>query len=67
MSAKFARLAYIFIQIAQKPVICTHSKLWVAVAKHNLKWVQNKNAIIQRFRGLRCLILSAMLVSWWGL
>ena len=29
-------------QIKQKIVICTHLKVWVAVARHNFKWVNNR-------------------------
>ena len=35
----------IWSQIKQIWVIFTHLKLWVAVASHNVKWVENLNLI----------------------
>ena len=42
MSNKFARLWYFIIELVQMWVIFKHLKLWVAVARHNLKWVKIK-------------------------
>ena len=41
MGIEFARLVYRLIQIVQLLEIVTHLKLWVAVARHNFKWIKN--------------------------
>ena len=40
MSIKLAKLGYVSIQIVHIYDIFTNLKLWVAVARHNFKWVK---------------------------
>ena len=42
MCIEFLNFAYILIQIVHIHVIVTHLKLWVAIARHNFKWMKNK-------------------------
>ena len=39
-ASQIVRLVYGLIQTVQMQVIFTHLKLWVAVARHNFKWVK---------------------------
>ena len=52
MTIKFARLTFALIQIVQMQVIFSHLKMWVAVARHNNKWVKI-NYITWRFTILK--------------
>ena len=36
----------VWSQVKQKCVFFTHLKLWVSVARHNLKWVKIENEVI---------------------
>ena len=40
MNIKFARLTYILIEFIHMQLIFTHLELWLAVARHDFKWVE---------------------------